>query len=768
MKKIFMGVLIVILFAVYFLAMKYKWDTTDNVIAIVISFVLFLLVYKGCVLKEEDKLIKMGEFFLSLGLFTWFLSETIWAVADLFFSINPVQITWLTNVYSFTNLFILFFFIVSSYMDLKKWNWIQVLIDTFAITVCVMILVWVIFFDRDMRNAILTSADWISQLSIIIDFLTFIWIAVWFFSVQKHKIKLYIRFIASGCVMFLINDLIFFHQYLYTGYKPNSLLDANYLICFAVIAIGASLKTYKETDHKDLEEGIHGIMAGYNGFFLILAPIILILWKGFLVEYLLALVSVIMIYFLISYIAQKSIYRDRLLVNEMRLNKELEQKVEERTKELNRLIDQDAITGLFSRRYFLKKIKEYFTQLKENETIVLFYIDLNKYKMMKTVFGNYIGEKTLIMLGKKLEQFCDGENSILASYGEDVMVLIIRGGYTYKKALELGNRMIQECSTIYQIEKNHIQVSINIGISIYPLDAQNEGELIKHGDIAMFQSRNMGYNKVLAYEEHMSKRFFRKSKIELMLKKADYEKEFYLCYQPQVICDSGELYGFEANLRWITPEGEKIGPDEFIPIAEETGCIVELGYWAMKKAVEQLANWDTICERSPQIAINVSAKQVNENQFTKRLKEILDLYHMEPGRIEIEITESIQLEENREMRAKIIGAKKLGLSISIDDFGTGYSSLYYLKYIAANRIKLAKELIDHIVTDQYSYSIVKAIVEIADTRGIRVLAEGVETKEQLDCLKQIGCHEIQGFYFGKPLSSDEAIQMWIKNYKKAE
>jgi diguanylate cyclase len=478
-------------------------------------------------------------------------------------------------------------------------------------------------------------------------------------------------------------------------------------------------------------------------------------------EYLLLMLVVITFYYIQSNHVQTNIHKEELLKNEKQLNLKLEKKVQERTKELNDLINKDVVTGLHSRRYFLQQLDNNINNLKNDENIILFYIDLNKYKMLKTIFGNYIGEKALVEIGKRLQECVYGEEDILASYGEDVFVFAMKGSYTYADGLEIGKNLINVCSDIYTIEEHDIRITLNIGISIYPLDAKNKDELIKHADIAMLQAKLTGFNRVMIFAKKLGELAFAKNQIEIMLKKADLNEEFQLYYQPQVSSEDESVIGFEALIRWQRNDGTFISPGEFIPIAEEIGFIIPIGDWVMENAMEQLSQWKKKTKQHLRIAINVSVRQLKDNSFIIRLKEIMEKNHVAPEELEIEITETLDLEEDIIVKETLLKISSMGISIAVDDFGTGYSSLYYLKQLPVDRVKIAKPLVDLIDQDNYDYAIVKAVITVAKAIGVSVIAEGVERKEQLECLRKLQCDEIQGYYFAKPMSAEEIYKNWI-------
>jgi diguanylate cyclase len=759
MKRVLTVGLIAILYLSYFGAAVVKSNFFGNILSPIVTFIAAYYVFKGYYVEEKNKILRTSGLFLALSIFNSAVWDFIWAVEAIILKINPEQASTIVSGYSLTNVLLLCSLIIGGYHQFKKWNGTQVLIDTVAITICTMTLVWVIFFNKDMQNAILMKSDWILMVCVFVDFLIFIWVASLFVSIRKGKIPLYLRITAVSYILYIIFDIIYYYQYFYRVYEPNSLLDAAYVTVFGIMAIGSTIKV--KTQNKIERSEFMNSGKNKKGLLLLISPIILIIFKGVQLEYLLLMLVVITFYYIQSNHVQTNIHKEELLKNEKQLNLKLEKKVQERTKELNDLINKDVVTGLHSRRYFLQQLDNNINNLKNDENIILFYIDLNKYKMLKTIFGNYIGEKALVEIGKRLQECVYGEEDILASYGEDVFVFAMKGSYTYADGLEIGKNLINVCSDIYTIEEHDIRITLNIGISIYPLDAKNKDELIKHADIAMLQAKLTGFNRVMIFAKKLGELAFAKNQIEIMLKKADLNEEFQLYYQPQVSSEDESVIGFEALIRWQRNDGTFISPGEFIPIAEEIGFIIPIGDWVMENAMEQLSQWKKKTKQHLRIAINVSVRQLKDNSFIIRLKEIMEKNHVAPEELEIEITETLDLEEDIIVKETLLKISSMGISIAVDDFGTGYSSLYYLKQLPVDRVKIAKPLVDLIDQDNYDYAIVKAVITVAKAIGVSVIAEGVERKEQLECLRKLQCDEIQGYYFAKPMSAEEIYKNWI-------
>jgi len=758
MKDLYRNVLIIGLFLLYFFMVIIGSDFWGNILSPVVTGIVAYYIYMGYVRKSQNKTMQIAGIFFFASIAVWVFCDVAWAVYDMLLGINPEEVVLTTYGYALTSLFFMIWLIVSGLQELKRWNLVQVLVDTLAITINCVILIWVFFLNRDMQNILLLQSDLISAISVVLDFAIIIWTIIWYFSIRKGEIPLYMKFAPIGAIIYAMMDIVYYYQVFYTAYDPNSFLDGGYVLGFALMGYSGFLKFRME---KISVIDFNNKGGRSKGLVLLAAPLAIVIFKGFRLEYLLILIVTILFHYIFSGFTQKNIFRDELLEKELELNTKLERKVEERTRELNELLDKDIVTGLKSRRSFLRSLKETIDKLEDDNNLILFYIDLNRYKMIKTMFGNFVGEQVLKEVADKLSENFGGVGAVLASYGEDVFVMLLKGKFTYQDGEKLAAQIIEECSRIYHVDGYDIRVTLNAGIAIYPEDSSSKAELIRHADIAMSEARKSGFDKVQCFDQGLEKIVSNKNRIELLLKKVCFDKEFKLYFQPQVIAEDGKMFGVEALIRWTTPDGGMISPGEFIPIAEETGYIIPVGYWVMQTAIEQLADWDKNCDARPKMAVNVSAKQLLERDFIKNMRDLLLRNKIESARLEIEITESIQLEENQKMRDRLSEIHEMGVSIAIDDFGTGYSSLYYLKHLPIDRIKIAKPLIDKIETDLYDNTIVKTAITLAKTRGMRTIAEGVETKEQWECLKKLECNEIQGYYFARPMPANEIFEKWL-------
>lgn len=740
----------------YLVATLNNSDYWGNILSPVVAIAALSFICYSFVIKEKSFVNKCIGVLLCSSLFTYIIADILWAVFDLVYHMNPDDNLLITVLYDFTNLFITAALTIYGILVFRRWNIVQMILDSAVMSYLTISLLWVIFLKEDFSMIIYLQSDPAIFASVIMDILIIIWVVLWYVSVREGRLQLYIRFVATGALLYAIADLVYYYQYLYDSYNANSYLDAVYMLAFLLMGIAAVIKM-----HRRLEEDSKAVInigrRGKSGL-LLLAPLLILLFKGFEPTYITIYLSVILFYYLLSNYIQNNIFKEELLKEEKELSSSLEQKVRERTEELEkynqvlqRLIDQEPVTGLYNRRYLLAYLEEMSGNLKKDETIVLLYIDMNRYKMLTTMFGHYIGDKILKEMAARLKLMEEqAARCIISSYGDDAFIFAAVGLYDYSTGYRLASEIVRRCSDIYYIDGYQIKVTVNIGISLLPKDAANKDELIKHADIAVTHARMQGLNTIQEFDADISAVFLRRNTIELMMKKVNFSQEFIVYYQPQLETDTRKLIGFEALLRWRTASGSFISPGEFIPIAEETGYIIQIGEWVTKEVLRQMILWNRHFQKNVMISINVSLRQLGTAQFLESLKEEIKQLEIDPEWIDLELTESRQLVENPEVLHELEEIRRLGVKISIDDFGTGYSSLSYFKELPADRIKLAKELIDFIHKDDFDYQLAKSLILLAHARNIRVIAEGVETIEQWETLKELQCDEVQGFYFGQP------------------
>ncbi|MDF2908887.1 MAG: diguanylate cyclase, partial [Herbinix sp.] len=720
-----------LLFLAYFIAIYLKSDFWGNILSPIVTLLTCYVVFRAFFYDSKPRSKNVPGLLLAVGIFVWALSDILWAVLSIGFHVDPEEVTVVTLGYILTNIFFVIALSIYGFRECRKWNLVQILLDTIVDVFFVVYIVWIFFLDQRIENLVELQADYLSHFSIVLDIIIIIWIVIWYMSFRNGKLLLHMRFVSTAVLIFALTDLVYYYQYFFEEYDPNTLLDSIYVVSFGLLALAGTLKQALPKAEVS-SSAVFNIGRKSKGLYLLIVPVVVIIFKGFLVVMLFQFVLVILFYTILSNYIQKNIRKNELLAKELELNSKLERMVKERTEELTEknkileeMINHDLITGLWNKRYLLPYLDKEIQHRLEKETIVLFYIDINRYKMISTMFGHSIGEGILMGVTERLTQMMkDIPNCLLASYGEDMFIIVVRGEYDINARQMLSNKIIMTISDIYRLEEYQIRITVNVGISIYPGDAISKEELIKHADIAMSHARSFGFNAIQEYDFMLSNNFYRRNSIEIMLKKVNFDQEFMMYYQPQLSIDQRKLIGFEALIRWQTPKGEFIPPMEFIPVAEETGYIVPIGDWVMKTALRQLAEWNRVTDEKLTIGINISLKQLNTVQFTESLYEEIRQLGLQPEWIDIEITESIQLQDNAEMIGILEEIRRQGITVSIDDFGTGFSSLSYFKNLPIDRIKLARELVQSVHIDKFDYQLIKSIIQISRAKGVRVIAEG--------------------------------------------
>ncbi|GFZ30146.1 signal transduction protein [Clostridium zeae] len=769
-KKIFMPVLTLV-----YLLYSYAIITNNNMLGDLLSpilmFIITCVIFYGFVKKQEITILKWLGSMVTLAAFSWFLCDTWWGIQTLVLHTNPEENFITVYGYSMSNLFLFLATSFAVHEDLKKMNKIQAMLDAIIVSVSITVLLWLFVFDQRSDKVVLLLTDPISMASLIMDVIMYAWINVWAFSARKIKTPLYHAILVTGALIFVIADFVYYYIDFYIDYKANTWIDGAYVVAFSLMAVSAILKARAKKEKPDL------ILSGSKKrvvcklgveIFILSAPLIVLIFKRDEIEYFILLVMALLIYYILISFTQKSLFQEKLLQLEKKNVLELEKKVKERTEEITKLHNTDFVTGLYSRRYFEARLSKSLKHLDQNELISVLYIELNKSKSIKYLYGKDTAEKLLKSVSEALYQIAIRNDGFIATYGDDAFAIMVKGYEAEASSETIAMEIIDRCNELFFIDNHGIKATLNIGISCYPLDTLDKNNLIKNADIAMMQARDKGLNRVQSYSDKIGKITDNRHNIEVKLKKVVFDKEFLLYYQPQVYCKDGTLSGFETLIRWYEGGTKFIPPLDFIPLAEETGIIVPLGYWIIENAAKQYALWKEKTGHAYRIAVNVSSKQLVEVDFVEKLEAILKKYDVKPELFEVEITETQQIENSINIQETLNDLKRLGVSIAIDDFGTGYSSLYYLKNLPADRIKIAKELIDNVESDFYSKAIIQMVISVAKMKGNKVIAEGVETKEQWECLQKLDCDEIQGYYFAKPMPAGDIEDKWLDKEKVIE
>ena len=428
----------------------------------------------------------------------------------------------------------------------------------------------------------------------------------------------------------------------------------------------------------------------------------------------------------------------------------------------------DPLTGLPSLSQIREKINMFLVHAEEHNTNgALLILDLDNFRSVNNMMSNYFGDLILQQVAIRIASNLH-KNDILARKGGDEFVIVLCGLESPDEAGFMAKIILTALSYPFRLGDQDIYITGSIGISVYPFGIQHNVEvLLANADIALERAKALGKNNYQLFVQIMGDRVKQQQKKEKYLSQALKNNELFLCYQPQVEIESNRIVGMEALLRWDSPVLGLVMPNEFITIAENSGLIVPFGDWVLRTACEQAKLWQQQ-KHFLRMSVNLSVRQFqgihshSTNKFIRSIEVMLDETGLPPELLEIEITESIIMKNYAASMVMLKKLKSLGIRISCDDFGTGYSALNYIKQFPMDTIKIDKSFIDDIVSNPIDIAIIRAIIVMAQQLKIDVIAEGVESEEQLAILRDLGCDMVQGYYFSKPLSVDDASLLLFK------
>ncbi|MFD2271059.1 putative bifunctional diguanylate cyclase/phosphodiesterase [Undibacterium arcticum] len=427
--------------------------------------------------------------------------------------------------------------------------------------------------------------------------------------------------------------------------------------------------------------------------------------------------------------------------------------------ELQHLANHDSLTGLPNRSLLQDRLSQaigYANRMQRAMAVLV--IDLDRFKNINDSLGHESGDLIIIEIGRRLAaQALDGDT--LARLGGDEFVLLLSDA-DEEDVTMLAQRVLELVSQPLMLQGHEFYPSASVGISQYPKDGHDGATLLKNADTAMYRAKAAGRNNFQFYAHEMNARALDRLKLEGKLRRALEREEFVLHYQPQIDIRSGHIVGMEALLRWMPPGKAMLPPDEFISIAEETGLIVPIGEWVLRTACAQNRAWQAAGLPPVRMGVNLSARQFKQHDIAKMVTQVLQDTDYPASFLALEITESIVM-ENPELAAQTLHKlSDMGIHLSIDDFGTGYSSLSYLKRFPIDSLKIDKSFVHDLTTDTDDAAIAKAVIVLAHSMKLKVIAEGVETIEQLDFLRQQECDQMQGYYFSRPQPADQIAELF--------
>jgi diguanylate cyclase (GGDEF)-like protein len=437
-------------------------------------------------------------------------------------------------------------------------------------------------------------------------------------------------------------------------------------------------------------------------------------------------------------------------------------KVQQSREEIQHLAHHDTLTDLPNRLYgeklFLKSLRDCDVR---QQNLALLFIDLDNFKPVNDALGHAAGDLLLVQLTQRINDILE-PGQYFIRFGGDEFLLLAPFKNDRSQLDSLAETLIQECAREFEILQNRLVISASLGIACAPIDGTDFKHLCKRADLAMYQAKQDGRNTFRHYDKHLDKASDDKFKMLQLLRPALAEGQFTLYYQPMVSVGCGEITTVEALLRWPQPDGSMIGPDQFIPLAESSGLINELGKWVLQQACMFCARQRQQGFSNLRVAVNLSVMQFKDGHLQDTVQSALHEAGLPPQALELELTESLLIDETDQIQNQLNSLSELGITIAIDDFGSGYSNLGYLRNFNASKLKIDRSFISSLCVTEHNERLVKAIINMATSLGLQTVAEGIEDEDTLKKLLAMGCDIGQGYYWSKPLPENALSELMYK------
>ncbi|RNC69871.1 MAG: EAL domain-containing protein [Desulfuromonadales bacterium] len=437
----------------------------------------------------------------------------------------------------------------------------------------------------------------------------------------------------------------------------------------------------------------------------------------------------------------------------------LEEEIEERSRAeetIRQMAYYDSLTGLANRRLFNDRLRQSLALAQRNKRLLaVLFLDLDRFKLINDTLGHAVGDRLLMAVAKRLRNCCKREGDTVARQGGDEFIINLSVIADVNDALKVAQKINDSFRNPFVVDGHELFVTTSIGISLFPYDGRTGESLVKNADIAMYRAKEQGRNNCQLYTPEMNTKAFERLSLENDLRRALERDEFIVYYQPKVNVEQGQITCTEALVRWQHPTMGLIPPARFIPLAEETGLIVPLGEWVLRRACRQNREWQEAGYPPMQVAVNLSTRQLQTGNLVETVERALDDSGLDPRWLILEVTESIMMDNVDSTLQTLRILERMGVQIAIDDFGTGYSSLHYLKKFPIHSLKIDRSFIRDITTNPDDEAIASAVISMARGLNLRVVAEGVETVEQLEVLRSLDCRYMQGNFFSKPAPPEQ-------------
>ncbi|MEH7107310.1 DUF4084 domain-containing protein [Bacillus sp. JJ1764] len=762
-----------------------EWIKTfgGNLFSIFAPLIAFVLLLQAS--RKMKKVDKVFWFLISLGCLSYSISETLWFFIE---SIQKKEVPfpgWTDLFYIVQTVFFMSAFIYKIIKTGKGLHLIKFAFDTCIIMTVAITFSWhfimhgIIFQSNTTPFSMMVSVSYpIGDLILLFGAISFYFGSESFFPskvINYILISLIIQALADSAFLYLTADNIYF---------SGSLLDPLWSLGFLLMAISGTyarerygqknlMKRTKRISLKDILS-IRLLLPYLSVCLLFLVMVLQNKSYNSLMIGSAVAISLVILRQIFTLLENNS-----LISQYHNLTEELEQKISERTEELtvkNQQLEDvvqkmrhmafhDVLSGLPNRRLFLEKLEQAIDAAEQHgNCLAVVFIDIDRFKNINDTLGHEFGDLLVKYVSKQMAQSLRSTDT-LSRQGGDEFTILLDNIHKKEDVIPILQKLQSVVAMPITIKEKELHISLSIGVAFYPKDGRTTEELLKNADMAMYRAKEDGRNNFKFFSKDMNLQVSRKMTLENGLRSAIKNDEFIIYYQPQVDIQTGKVVGVESLIRWNTREAGMVPPGEFISVAEETHLIIPMGEWVLYTACKQAKAWHDAGNNQLKLAVNLSPLQFVHEDLVKMVAHVLDETGFNPKFLELEITEGVALNDAEEAIDKMQDLRNLGVRISIDDFGTGYSSFIYLKRFPINTLKIAQPFVHDLISKHSNKALVETIVSLAHSLGLTVIAEGVETHEQLVSLKEMHCDEVQGYYYSKPLTVMQFTSM-IENQAK--
>ncbi|MBE3028933.1 EAL domain-containing protein [Campylobacter sp. RM9344] len=764
----------VALFVLYSFAIHTKNTILCNIVSSISNLSMgAMITYQIWVKHNFDTFWK----WLCIAICFWGISDVFWLYHDFIGFKNSetettyiVQVMYLVPILSvFTAALLMFEY------SMKQYAKMQSFVDISVLIIMYMSFFWLVVFESNIE-IFFSVKETFHFLYLVLNVITFtvafiVYLAIDARHIKRHK-SFYMALIAI--IMFGIYDMYYSISVVKGKILANTYYELVLEIIFFIVLIASFYAKDGDVKRKfgKNKEAPNVILISKLGL-LVSLIIVAILVSGRIDLTWISVVMVLLLFYgVLTHNISNVKHNQALIKKEYILRRNLEGIIKDRIKELNSKSEQlkklnhiDPLTGALNREYFLEKFGEFIKTKPIDQTTDIYSLNLKRFKVINNVYGRYIADEVLIALVEKFKKIFS-KNSLISRFSGSDFVIVSRSGSANARR-ETINKLLATIQDPITINDHTIHLKANIGIAQSETSEIKPSDLLSYANIALAEAKKDSGKDFVVFSDELMTQMQEQNYINMLMSTMDFDKELDLNFQPQYNLKSEKLTGMEALLYWKSPVKGFIPSSQFIPIAEQSSLIVDIGQWVCNKAIKQMATWSHKYDlKELKLHINVSPKQIDNTNFIQNIMMLLTTNKLEGSSLGMEITEMSLIDNENLVQNSLFVLKNHGITLSIDNFGAGFSSIGYVKKFKFHKLKIAKELIQNIATNSQDKEIVKTIIELAKSMGLKSIAEGIENKEQLEILKELGCDEGQGYLLSRPMKASSFEKLLKKIYAK--